>query len=465
MYIKKLSVKNFRPFTSASEFALDDLNIPDTVNEGSGLNVFVGENGSGKTSLMDALVLPILEYKASSVSIGDFFDKDHDIHIKIFADQDFSYDGTIPRTSFKGKGFEFEAKIRARGAAAYLSSIIVSDQKFIRADGETKPEDNKPDLRLKVDNPWKGSRFTDNDILYLDRNRTFQTRTGTYNSTRFDRVMEDYNYQYLKQFTPTKDLDKAITGKILTFENPHLKNAFDKFQEIYGEPIRLNVIDNHQPFKNAFFALAKSNNHQIPLSSIGSGFEMIFTILYSYYLSRQSGKQLILLIDEPELHLHPSLQEAFSKLLLEFSKDSQIFITTHSPLLIKQIMTSPKPLIKIMLKEPGLVKESSIATRKLSYLSANEINYIAFQVPTEEYHNELYEELFNQHATSTQIKNFDVDYFQRALGEAATYEWKGMPNQVSIHTYVRNQIHHRSSCGTASIGNLKTSIDSMRSFL
>lgn len=465
MFIRELSVQNFRPFNNATTFTIDSLNVPNSTDNGSGLNVIVGENGCGKTTLMDALVMPLLEYKADSVDIDDFFDKDHNIEIKVFADADFTYAGTMPNVNYTGKGFEFVANIRARGNASYLSSIVVSDQRFIRADGQTKPEDGKPDLRLKVDNPWRGSRFSDNDILYLDKNRTFQIRSGTYNSTRFDRIMEDYNYQYLKASATVKDWDKAIVSKILAAENPHLKNALDKFQEIYGEPIRLNVLDNHRPFKSAFFAHVKSDNQQIPLANIGSGYEMIFTILYSYYLSQQSGKQLILLIDEPELHLHPSLQEAFANLLLEFSKDAQIFITTHSPLLVKQLMSSPAPLIKVLCKGSGFITESTAADRKLSYLSANEINYTAFQLATEEYHNELYEELFGLHATNTHIKDFDISYFQGTRNEPANYEWKGTPNQVSLHTYVRNQIHHRSNCGTASLSDLKTSIETMRNYL
>ncbi len=186
---------------------------------------------------------------------------------------------------------------------------------------------------------------------------------------------------------------------------------------------------------------------------------MIFAILYSYYLSQQSGKQLILLIDEPELHLHPSLQETFAQLLLEFSQNAQIFITTHSPLLIKQIMTAVQPLIKVLLKQSGRIKEATIAERKLSYLSANEINYIAFQLPTEEYHNELYEELFRQYATTPHILDFDIDYFQNVKGESTSYPWKGTPNRVSLHTYIRNQIHHRCGNGTASISDIKNSIE------
>ncbi len=147
MFIRKITITNFRPFSST--FTIDNLNVPNTIDKGSGLNVFVGENGCGKTTLMDALVLPILEYKAESVSLDDFFDINHSIDIKIFSDQVFTYNGTMPHTSYKGKGFEFEAKLRSRSSATYLSSVVVSDQRFIRADGETKPEDGKPESKTQ----------------------------------------------------------------------------------------------------------------------------------------------------------------------------------------------------------------------------------------------------------------------------------------------------------------------------
>jgi len=42
----------------------------------------------------------------------------------------------------------------------------------------------------------------------------------------------------------------------------------------------------------------------------------------------------LIFIDEPELSLHPSLQKKLNKLLVEFSKDRQIIISTHSPYFI-----------------------------------------------------------------------------------------------------------------------------------
>lgn len=464
MFIQKITIKNFRLFPSESEFIIDGINTPDGANAGSGLNVFVGENGSGKTALLDAFALPILEYKSENFGIDNFNDTGKKVEISIYSKDEFDVNGTMPRGSFKAKGFSFEAGVRSRETKAYLSSIVVNDQKFIKVD-TSKPADNSPDLRVNVNNPFKGKRFNENDVLFLDRNRLFQTRSGNFNTTRFDRLMEDFSYQYLKGEEEgianlNDDLDDKIkNGKV---ENNFLSEAVKKFQEISGSQIKLDFLDNYEPFKGAFFAARKDNNQQISLNNLGSGYEMIFALLYSFYLGQQSGKQLIVLIDEPELHLHPRLQEKFVEFLLEFSKNAQILLASHSPVLVKQLSENDK--VKIRVLENDGQKISEIENRVLPYVSANETNFLAFNLATEEYHNELYEVLKSIHGANKDYKAFDNGFFVTAKGEPKNSPWRGNQNEVSLHTFIRNQIHHRNENGKAEYDALKSSIEKMRSF-
>ena len=461
MFINKITIKNFRLFPSEKDFEIDNINTPDGINEGSGLNVFVGENGSGKTALLDAFALPILEYKTENFGIDNFNDRGKKIEISIFSKDEFEVDGTMPKGSFKAKGFSFEAGVRSKESKSYLSSIVVNDQKFIRVD-PAKPKDNSPDLRVSVNNPFKGKRFSENDILFLDKNRLFQTRSGNFNTTRFDRLMEDFSYQYLKNCelcNLNEDLDNKI--KKDKVENKFLGEAVSKFQEISGSQIRLDFLDNCEPFKNAFFATRKENNQQILLNNLGSGYEMIFALLYSFYLAEQSGKQLIVLIDEPELHLHPTLQEKFVKFLLEFSKNVQIILASHSPLLVKQLAFNDK--VKISVIQNGQ-EVSEIEKRVLPYISANETNFLAFNLATEEYHNELFEELKFINGDDKSIKDFDNDFFVTTKSEPKNSSWRGSQNEVSEHTFIRNQIHHQKENGKTDYNVLKSSIEKMRSF-
>lgn len=476
MFIKKITIQNFRLFKNEETFEIDNLNIPDN-NEGSGLNLFVGENGCGKTSLLEAFAMPLLSYKADSFSLSDFFNPNEKTNIQIFSKQDFDFDGTMPNAKYKGKGFSFEAGIRARDNKSYLSSIVVSDQKYLKADNQDKPKDNSPDLRVSVNNPFKGSRFSENDILFLDKNRTYQIRTGTYNPTRFDRLMENFNFQYIDNLRDKStrlikdpiDLNAQLHEVLNGIENQFLQNAISKFEKVSNQKLNLNFLDNWEPHGKAFLGIQKENKQHISLDNLGSGYEMIFSFLYSFYLSQQSNKQLIVFIDEPELHLHPKLQEDFVKILLEFSKTVQIILTTHSPLFVKQVLYNEKVQVNVLKKENSEVKITKIENRVLPYLSANEINFIAFGLPTEEYHNELYEELKirddNNRTAPLNIKDFDVHFFQNNKQEPVTYPYNGSANQVSIHTHLRTQIHHRGSAGQAGIAQIKQSIEKMRKFL
>jgi len=324
---------------------------------------------------------------------------------------------------------------------------------------------HSPDLRVNVNNPFKGKRFNQNDVLFLDRNRLFQTRSGNFNTTRFDRLMEDFSYQYLKSLeSAIANLNDELNDKIKKdkVNNKFLSEAVKKFEEISGSQIKLDFLDNCEPFKNAFFAAKRDNHQQITLSNLGSGYEMIFALLYSFYLAQQSGKQLIILIDEPELHLHPILQEKFVDFLLKSSINAQIILASHSPLLVKQLSENEK--VKIRVLECDEQKVSEIEKRVLPYISANETNFLAFNLATEEYHNELFEELKFINGDDKTIKDFDNEFFVTAKHEPKESPWKGSKNEVSIHTFIRNQIHHQKENGKAVYEDLKASIEKMRGF-
>lgn len=462
MFISKVQIKNFKLFKTEDNFEIDNLNIPDSENIGSGLTVVVGENGCGKSTIMEAIALTLLEYKADSFNINDMNDPNIETEITIHADNTFKVKGTFPNTEFEARGFKFIGKTRERNNKNKLLSLTMTDQLYISIDAE-KPKPGSPDLRVSVANSFGTKRYNELDVLYLDKNRLYQTRAGIYNSTRFDRIMDDFNFQYYKKNENIENLNTILNDKIKKgLENKFLEEAINKFYDISGYSIKLDFIDNYLPFKNANFVVETESNLQVNLSSLGSGYEMIFSLIYSYYMSKQNGKKLIILIDEPELHLHPKLQEKFVDFILEVSRDSQVILTTHSPLLIKQLSYNEN-IKNIILKKDKKIKE--FEERKLSYISSNETNYLAFELPTEEYHNELYEELKMKFGEEMGIKKFDKEFFIKIKNEKALYRWKNEENQVSLHTFIRNQIHHRKENGIVSIENLKESIEKMRTYL
>lgn len=451
MKIKKVIIKNFRLFDK--EFIIDNINIPNDIDEGSGLTILVGENGCGKTSLLDAISLPLLKYKAESFEMKDFNNIKNDCSIDILCDENYKFKGVMPKTEYQGKGFEFKANIRKQQSETYLSSIIVQDQLFIKADEENKAK--QFDLRINVNNPFSGLRFYENDILYLDRNRIYQTHSGVYNNTKFDKLMEDFNYQYIKPNDDENNINNIqdITNNIKKrIEQDFLGKAVKKFKEISDiKNFSLNLLNKNEPFTNAFFAEETNNGLLLPLSSLGSGYEMIFSLIYSVCLAEQSKKKLIILIDEPELHMHPALQLKFINFLIEISKTYQVIFTTHSPLLIKQVLHNEKVKIYILNKKQNDISITDMNKGVLPYISANEINYNAFNLLTEEYHNELYgyiqKEAINENSNNNKEKCFD-NWLKEKYHIEIKKDWikespsKKTEEKCTLQTYIRNYIHH-----------------------
>ncbi len=468
VFIRRLEIKNFRLFSSDESFIMDDINMPDGENEGSGLTVLVGENGCGKTSILDALAMPFVSYKADSFSIDDMNELgEKKCEISIYTDKEFNYKGTMPKAIYQGIGFEFNGGLRSRGSNHYLSSMVVTDQKVIKENESDAPQGYSPDLRLSVNNPWSGSRFDMLEYLILDKNRTYQTRKGTYNDTRFDRIMEDMNFQYMKMKDNTPIDCNFLLNQLGNYREisatEKINNAIDKFARISEENLAIELMDNCKPFENAFFGVRKDNHQTIKLSQLGSGYEMIFSLIYSYYLSKKENKSLIILIDEPELHMHPKLQMEFINLLFEFSKDSQIIITTHSPLLVKQAMSNQHVSVKILKKGEEKVFISPLGDRALPWLSANEMNFIAFDLPIEEYHNELYGLIVqNNKLNDYKIGKTERPYV-RLMADGSTRS----PIPIILSTYIRHQIHHPENTYNVKYTReeLKESIESMREFI
>jgi len=77
-----------------------------------------------------------------------------------------------------------------------------------------------------------------------------------------------------------------------------------------------------------YFLKFYNGKHAHTSDGMGEGIISIFAIVDSLYDSKPGD---MVVIDEPELSLHPTLQKRVFSLINEYSKDRQIVISTHSP--------------------------------------------------------------------------------------------------------------------------------------
>lgn len=457
MFIKSIDITNYKLFKDT--FSVD-FNVPDGVIKGSGLTIFCGENGNGKSSILESIAFAAQDYRSENFSIEYINDLTKDTEIKIHT-TDFEVTTVLPNgQKFNANGFYFKGNKRKRSNGDLYESLVVTGRKII-------PEREQKEYELRCDGstPWGNPRYKQPSVLFLDKNRIYQTRKGSTTLTNFDYVLE-------KLSSSPQSVEGENSEYILQDNHP-LKKAFLDFEKVFKIPLKLYKSNPQKQMENAFVA-SYTDNNIIKLNNLGSGYEMFFSILWAIYRSLDDEKDLIILLDEPELHLHPSMQERLIKLLAYYSDKVQIIISTHSPLFIKQLY-GIKPKFHILGKENNLPTVKDMKEQKIKdYLSLNEVNFMAFGVYTEEYFNELYETLYRKsqkYDTTIKSNNFDAKFFIEKYTLVADKPYKSNDNskKVSYITFIRNVIHHRVDYTNANLlyseYEFKKAIDTMRSYL
>lgn len=155
-------------------------------------------------------------------------------------------------------------------------------------------------------------------IFVLPSRRTFNPYFGRHSVSR---------QEYLNAAT----LPAQRSSVLSNFEHRlfNILKAPEAFNELLNEALgfeaswTIDLADHGQHFLKFF-----NRDHAHSSDGMGEGIVSIFSIVDSLYDSEPGN---VVVIDEPELSLHPTLQKRVKNLLLRFAKDRQIVISTHSP--------------------------------------------------------------------------------------------------------------------------------------
>lgn len=463
LFYKNVTIENYKCF----EIQKIKLNVPNGTDEGSGLNILIGENGNGKTTILDAInyITQSTYSSENKLSINDFYNKDNEITIKAETD-DFNCKMPYPGNYFECTGIEFRAKNRERKSPGRLLSSAFQINNYFINKHSTYKNSKGVDSGNEIQSLYKifNKEIIIEDeinVFLFDKGRNRQINTGTFRTT-FDRICEDLNWRFAKKIDADtiSKLVENISGEYFKYVieiaqkgageklGKELKDFFSN--EDY-EKLKIELIDLLHPFSNAFFALRDNSElKQIKTKDLGSGIEMILTLLLLKSIASESKGSIIYLIDEPELHLHPKAQEKLLELLLKESKDKQIVVSTHSPYMFKNCINKNIGFItlkrssdnQIILDYPNIQGWGNFPWSP----SWGEINYHAYDLATIEFHNELYgyiqekKQLSNTSAMEAYLEQRGVPRNKQWIklnGAIAT-----APTLVTLPTYIRHSIHH-----------------------
>ena len=220
-------------------------------------------------------------------------------------------------------------------------------------------------------------------------------------------------------------------------------------------------------WQDVFKNVSISGDEDIPINKRGSGVKRL--VLLNFFRAEaerrcqeQGNTGVIYAIEEPETSQHSDNQriliEAFKT--LASAANTQVILTTHSSYIVKQLQFTDVRLIKE--NEEGNKEILGILPGQLQYSSLNEVNYIAFNEVTEEYHDELYSFIEHQGWKNSYIQGKPTRLYKRVCKNNSIIE-----EQKVLSEYIRHQIHHPDNKNNPRYTReeLKQSIDLMRAFI
>ena len=488
MYISKMRLENFRCFEGVKELTFN-----------SGVNYFVGNNNCGKTTIFRAI-----EFLKSAKTKDGWITKGKE-------DEDVSVEITL-------EGENLADFLEQDDLKKFQPYLINGSKLIIRKSSELSS--------------WKDGRGKDKEIsiknvsAFNPETRIFENPFGVGDtvSALFDSqfVWSDINSDEYNNFGKTTTIVSKLINNItenfrksdkwLDFEKAHketfgdeglvsvLNDLQSRIEEVmkaqYGETkvnfsFGIPTIDNF--FKTGQILL-EDNGIQTDISEKGTGMQraLALTLIQIYSQigdeSREITKPILFFIDEPETFLHPSAQDKLLQSLNQLSNNHQIFITTHSPYLLKNFNSSTNKLSIFSRNEHAINIEEDIQLNLFPYSpSWGEINYKAFGVVSEEFHNELFGLLHNKarednktydggnRTVGGSIASFDdwlIEQDSSNLVDCNHQNKNPRDDRVdkTMSSYIRNYIDHPGndeslpegySRNKPTIGEIRTSIESM----
>jgi predicted ATP-dependent endonuclease of OLD family len=217
---------------------------------------------------------------------------------------------------------------------------------------------------------------------------------------------------------------------------------------------------------DVFKSVSIAGDEDIPINKRGSGIKRL--ILLSFFRAEAERRRaeksipsIVYAIEEPETSQHTEHQKKLMTALLTLAgvANTQILLTTHSAVAVKELKFEHIRLIAETV-EGKTIKE--VIPNQLPYPSLNEVNFLAFNEVTEEYHNELYG-FIEAEGWLDNFKNGKptMGYIKVLRGGNTREE------QIILTEYIRHQIHHPENTNNTRYTNqqLCESINLMRDFI
>jgi len=392
MYISKLHIKNYKSFLDSGEIDLR-----------RDIFAFIGQNNTGKSAILDSIQAFFPTSKKGITGEDYHKGTSEDIVIELwFNDVDESY---LEDNLYKDKINRQKEKIREANDLYIKESTDANLKKY------EKQKEKLAEIRASELSATIEKYGIDNEELYI---KLVAKKGNSISKKYYNKNDEELKEADLKKILPQIKVIPALRdpkNESTAGSNSYLKDLIQMLDDESKTDIILNnnpltyselndvlseetkkrcntlaetitsyyndAIDSSD-FKitiDASVNISKGTTYTTSITdtttgisndilNCGTGYQsmVILSILEAYVQISQSNTQYILLIEEPEVYLHPKLQRKMIDTLIRISEKNQVIFTSHSPITVSKLASGN---IRIVEKENGEAKVLPISPKRV----------------------------------------------------------------------------------------------------
>jgi energy-coupling factor transporter ATP-binding protein EcfA2 len=320
--IRSIAIQNFRCYHSLR------------VDNCARVNVIVGDNGSGKTALLEAMFMALAGNTEIAVRLrvqrgldGNFLGGSRVIERAIF--DDYFYKGDVSQpisVILEGDGEDHRSLVIFRGSAQAFLPL---------GDSRSEIESTSPFIFR-----WKNARGAEREAVPRIRAGKLDLPDTGEDLSDFFLIPATANISAVENASRFSDLSKS--GK-------H-KKLIELFTNEYKWLDAISVeVSGGSP---ALYASVRGADQKIPLANVSGGINRIFGIM----LIIASRPKSVVLIDEIEAGIYYLHQKQLWKGLLDFAREfsTQLFVTTHSKECLEALIDASNSVEDVALWRIGI---------------------------------------------------------------------------------------------------------------
>lgn len=356
MKITDLHIQNFK--------SIHDMHIPDIENA----LILVGRNNTGKTTVLDAVRAAGGEYQIGPEDFGEAGAK---IRISVslsFTEEDLDllrHRGVVSQYRKKESWMQDFCRKLPSFADGVLTFTMTAnrDGRIRYMDGANK---NNPYIRevfpkIYYVDTERSLEQLQSDMLLLQEDEILKRmRSGC---CMFDQA-KDCNHCFhciglIEQKSPA-ELDAMEVSKLLDYKLYQLN--LDTFARMVNDCFHKNggresILYSMNRDVEKILEVTTEIRHPAqnvprPIARMGKGMRSIYLFsLLEAYTQIEENLPSIIMIEDPEIFLHPSLQKVCGTILYRLAAKNQVIFTTHSPNLLANF--SSRQIRQVILREDG----------------------------------------------------------------------------------------------------------------